>query len=108
MSTAETTVVAVNLLDRSYNIKCPAAEAQALQQAASYLDQHMRQLTQSNGHVMSESMAVVAALNMTNELLTVKRLAEQNVDNVDDVNQWIENLAQNIASALETKQPVAV
>jgi cell division protein ZapA len=62
----------VEVLGKSYQIKCPDHEIDALQKAAEYLEEKMREIRQVN-HVLSvDRIAVLAALNMTHQLLTVE------------------------------------
>ncbi|MEE8056831.1 MAG: cell division protein ZapA [Pseudomonadales bacterium] len=61
--------VVVKLLDKDYQVSCPAGQQTALAQSAGYLDQQMRSI-RANGKVIGlERIAVMAALNITNELL---------------------------------------
>ena len=46
MSNAEH-VIAISIMDRTYQIKCPQEEAAQLQESARYLDQQMRKIHQS-------------------------------------------------------------
>ena len=61
--------VIVKLLDKDYQVACPAGQQTALLQSADYLDQQMRDI-KANGKVIGlERIAVMAALNISNQLL---------------------------------------
>jgi cell division protein ZapA len=61
--------VIVKLLDKEYQVACPPGQQEALTKSARYLDQQMRSI-RSNGKVIGlERIAVMAALNISNELL---------------------------------------
>jgi cell division protein ZapA len=61
--------VIVKLLDKEYQVACPPGQQEALAKSARYLDQQMRGI-RSNGKVIGlERIAVMAALNISNELL---------------------------------------
>lgn len=61
--------VIVKLLDKDYQVACPSGQQDALTQSATYLDQQMRKI-RANGKVIGlERIAVMAALNISNELL---------------------------------------
>jgi cell division protein ZapA len=61
--------VIVKLLDKDYQVACPPGQQAALQDSANYLDRQMRNI-RANGKVIGlERIAVMAALNITNELL---------------------------------------
>lgn len=68
--------VLVKILDREYQIACPPEERQALQDAARQLDERMRDI-RTSGHVIGmERIAVMAALNLSHDLLQEKRSPE--------------------------------
>jgi len=61
--------VIVKLLDKEYQVACPPGQQEALAQSARYLDQQMRNI-RANGKVIGlERIAVMAALNISNELI---------------------------------------
>jgi len=68
MSTQSTTVE-VKILDKEYLVACPAEEQEALLRAARHLDNKMREIRTSGKVFGTERIAVMAALNMTHELL---------------------------------------
>ncbi len=61
--------VIVNLLDKEYQVACPDGQEQALQNAAKYLDQQMRHIRGAGKVIGLERIAVMAALNISNELM---------------------------------------
>ena len=62
----------VSIMGRSYKVTCADGEREALMQAVSYLDQKMNEI-KSSGRVGSiERIAVMAALNITHELLATR------------------------------------
>ncbi|MBK9665516.1 MAG: cell division protein ZapA [Gammaproteobacteria bacterium] len=62
---ADVNTVKVNILDKDYQVSCPAAERDALVESARYLDQQMRTIRQGGKVVGVERIAVMAALNIT-------------------------------------------
>jgi cell division protein ZapA len=71
MSDAAQTIE-VTLLGRTYRVACGDGEREALMQAVAYLDGKMNEI-RKNGKVMgAERIAVMAALNVAHELLSVK------------------------------------
>lgn len=68
MSTQPTTVE-VKILDKEYLVACPEEEQEALIRAARHLDNKMREIRTSGKVFGTERIAVMAALNMTHELL---------------------------------------
>ncbi|MFT5929844.1 MAG: cell division protein ZapA [Oceanospirillaceae bacterium] len=65
----ETQAVQVSILGQSYTLTCPTGKEANLRQAADTLDQKL-QAIKASGRVMGlERMAVMAALNMSAELI---------------------------------------
>lgn len=60
--------VYVSILDKEYQIACPANEREALHKAAQELDSRMRAIRNSGTIVGIERIAVMAALNLCHEL----------------------------------------
>ncbi|MET4025566.1 cell division protein ZapA [Marinobacter sp. MBR-99] len=68
MSKSSTTVE-VRILDKEYLVACPQEEQEALLRAARHLDAKMREIRSSGKVFGTERIAVMAALNITHELL---------------------------------------
>ena len=67
MSQANT--VTPQILDKEYRIACPAEERDNLESAARYLNDKMREIRSSGKVIGADRIAVMAALNITHELL---------------------------------------
>lgn len=61
--------VTVHILDKEYCIACPADERANLESAARYLDGKMREIRSSGKVIGADRIAVMAALNITHDLL---------------------------------------
>lgn len=83
MSTAksggEVTRVTVRLLEKEYVIACPVSERAALLESAELLNAKMREVRDSGKTIGLDRIAVIAALNLTHELLGLKGV-ERRVD----------------------------
>jgi len=64
--------VEVNLLGRTYRVACDDDEREALMQAVAYLDAKMNEIRKAGKVMGAERIAVMAALNVAHELLSVK------------------------------------
>ena len=64
--------VEVSLLGRTYRVACNDGEREALMQAVAYLDGKMNEIRKAGKVVGAERIAVMAALNVAHELLSVK------------------------------------
>jgi cell division protein ZapA len=71
MSEAQKTVE-VNLLGRTYRVACDDGQREALMQAVTYLDGKMNEIRKAGKVMGAERIAVMAALNVAHELLSVK------------------------------------
>lgn len=94
MSSSET--VFVKILDKEYQVACPPGEKDALIQAAHNLDERMRDIRGGGSVVGLERIAVMAALNLSHELLESKGTAGQPSPN-DDA---LQRLTQKVDDAL--------
>jgi cell division protein ZapA len=64
--------VEVSLLGRSYRVACDDHEREALMQAVAYLDAKMNEIRKAGKVMGAERIAVMAALNVAHELLSLK------------------------------------
>lgn len=64
--------VEVNLLGRTYRVACADGERESLMQAVAYLDGKMNEIRRAGKVMGAERIAVMAALNVAHELLSVK------------------------------------
>jgi len=62
----------IKILDRELRIACPEEERGELLDAVGYLDKKMREIRDAGKIASVERIALMAALNITHELLTVK------------------------------------
>ncbi len=61
--------VSVRILDKEYQVACPPAERTDLLDSAEILDSKMREIRDSGRIVGLDRIAVMAALNMANDLI---------------------------------------
>ena len=68
--TSEIKTVTVTILDKEYLVTCPEEEHHDLIRSADYLDRKMREIRDAGKIIGSDRIAVMAALNISHELLT--------------------------------------
>jgi cell division protein ZapA len=90
--------VTVRILDKEYHVACPAHERSDLMDSAAYLNSKMREIRDTGKVVGADRIAVIAALNITNELVKL-RSREQQLET--DVGPRIRGLRQRVEAALE-------
>jgi cell division protein ZapA len=95
--TDQADIVAIKLLGREYQIKCPPEKVSDLQEAANYLDLKMRAAMESGKIINHDRILMIAALNITNELMGLKR---QKNFYIDTMNKRISDLQNKIDQAL--------
>lgn len=61
--------VTVKILDKDYQVACPEEQEMALISSAKYLDKQMRSIRETGKVIGLERIAVMAALNISYELL---------------------------------------
>jgi cell division protein ZapA len=67
--------VKVNILGREFLVACPEDEKRSLLESASYLNDRMREIRDSGKIVGIDRIAVMAALNITHEMLQARASA---------------------------------
>lgn len=91
-------LISVSILDRDYQFTCPAEERDALKAAALFLDEKMREVKAQGNLMALERIAVMAALNLSDELLKLRSNDERRHEQVD---KRIQMLADELDNALQ-------
>ncbi len=69
--------VTIRILEKEYNVACPADEKAALLASAELLNNKMREIRDSGKVVGLDRVAVMAALNLANELINLQGQDEE-------------------------------
>ncbi len=85
----------VTILDKEYRVACGENEKKGLIESARYLDEKMRSLKSEIGVVGADRLAVIAALNITHEMLQSQGTAEH-------LNNDIKNRLAALGKKIET------
>lgn len=62
----------VLILDKEFRVACPDEEREELLEAVAYLDKRMREIRDAGKIISTERIAIMAALNITHDLLTTR------------------------------------
>ena len=89
--------VTVHILDKEYCIACPADERANLESAARYLDGKMREIRSGGKVIGADRIAVMAALNITHELLHKQ---QQLTSEADSTRAKVRDLLERVDGAL--------
>jgi len=90
--------VSVRILEKEYQFACPAEEKNDLIRSAEYLNARMKQIRDSGNVVGTDRIAVMAALNLANDLLK-GRVRDQSLE--AHVGTRLKTLRERVESALE-------
>ncbi|MEM8982511.1 MAG: cell division protein ZapA [Pseudomonadota bacterium] len=89
--------VTVRILEKEYQVSCPAEERADLLDSAELLNRQMREIRDSGKVVGLDRIAVMAALNMANELLQTRNRDESLESSLG---KRIKSMAARIDSAI--------
>ncbi|MBT4963702.1 MAG: cell division protein ZapA [Francisellaceae bacterium] len=97
--------VAVQILGKDYQVACPEGEEHNLIEAAYYLDGNMQEVRKSGRVLGPERAAIMAALNIANELLQLKTDTENGKINIEDK---VSGMSNKISKCLIGKKRIRV
>ena len=93
----QSTSVQVKIMDNEYQVNCPPSDQEALIKSARYLDENMRKI-KGRGNIHGvEKIAVMAAQNITHDMLRKNQL----------INETRHSTAQQV-QGIETKIDSAI
>ena len=72
MNSEKVETLDVSILDREFRVACPEDERAELLETVAYLDKKMREVRDTGKVATLERIAIMAALNITHELLTTR------------------------------------
>lgn len=93
--------VSVRILEKEYQVSCPASERSDLLDSAEILNAKMREIRDSGKVVGLDRIAVMAALNMANDLLHAKA-RDRTLEG--DVSQRLKVMCDRVESVLGTSR----
>ena len=100
MSDQET--ISISIFDKSFKVSCPPDEVQALRDSAHYLDKKMREVKSARTVMGLDRVAVMAALNIANELLTATRDREALENEKGSAALTLSDAEDQISALIET------
>lgn len=96
--------VKVSIVGREFNVACQEDQQDALSQAALYLDKKMREIQQGGKVIGMEKCAIMAALNITHELLTLKARSGE----TEKLGTAVFDILEKIDGAMREQQQVSI
>jgi cell division protein ZapA len=93
--------VSVRILDKEYQVACPAEERTDLLDSAEILNSKMREIRDSGRIVGLDRIAVMAALNMANDLIHAQA-RDQQLEG--DISERLKSISDRVDSVLSGTQ----
>ena len=101
----EASPISISILDKDYKVVCPTGEQPALLASAKYLDGKMREVRDSGNLMGAERVAVITALNITNDLLNSNQVGKVLGE---ELPPRLKNLETKISKALERARQLEI
>ena len=92
--------VKVVIMDREFTVACKKSEKEDLLEAAAHLDKQLRVVQAQSKVVGVEHCAVITALNLSNELLQLRR----NSNTSGDLSARLQTLTERVEQAVMNSQ----
>lgn len=89
--------VKITIMGKEYTVACPDEKRDELITAASYLDKNMREIKKSGASLGNERLAVMAALNLSHDLLEMRNKGGSN----EEVEKRIRTMRESIEATLD-------
>lgn len=105
MSDESAKAISVHILDKEYLISCPEEEKHDLLRSADYLDMKMREIRDAGKIIGTDRIAVMAALNISHELLTQ---SGEGSKIEGDINGRLKGIQEKIENALYKTQQLEI
>jgi cell division protein ZapA len=99
--TESTAQVSVRILDKEYQVACPASERTNLLDSAEILNAKMREIRDTGRIVGLDRIAVMAALNMANDLLQAN-VRDQELEG--GISARLKNISDRVDTVLSGSQ----
>lgn len=91
------TTINIEILGKTYPIKCPEHEVESLQKAAKLLEEKMNH-TKETAHLLShDRIAVITSLNLAHQIMLLEQHTHQYMQSI---HHKLQNLQTKIDSAL--------
>ena len=90
----------IKIMDKEYRIACPEEEKDNLRASADLLNEKLGEIKQQGSVIGTERIAIMAALNMSHEVLHGQSLVVEH----GDLNQRIDALSERISNSMRDIQ----
>ncbi|MFC1588989.1 cell division protein ZapA [Pseudomonadota bacterium] len=91
--------LSIKILEKEYRVACPAEEKESLMASANLLNEKLNEIKNKGSVIGTERIAVMAALNMSHELINSQAMIEEHAelnDRIDSLSEKIDNTMRNV------------
>ena len=97
---SKTEPLTIKIMDKEYRVACPEEEKENLLASADLLNEKLKEIKQQGSVIGTERIAIMAALNMSHDILHSHSVVSQH----DDLNQRIDALSERITDSMRDIQ----
>jgi cell division protein ZapA len=90
----------ITIMGKEYRVACPPEEQDNLRASAALLNEKLAEIKKSGSVIGTERIAIMAALNMSHEILHSQTLATEH----NDLNQRISDMSERISDSMRDIQ----
>ncbi len=90
----------ITIMGKEYRVACPPEEQDNLRASAKLLNEKLEEIKTKGSVIGTERIAIMAALNMSHEVLYSQTLATEH----DDLNQRISDISDRISDSMRDIQ----
>ena len=88
--------LSVNILDKEYRVACPTSEKEGLRASADLLNKRLNDIKQSGSVLGTERIAVMAALNLSHEVVNGRQMQDEHAELDERVTRLSERIESQI------------
>ena len=97
---SKTEPLTIKILGKEYRIGCPEEEKDNLRASADLLNEKLDEIKNQGSVIGSERIAIMAALNMSHDILHSKTITDEN----SDLNERMDALSERISDSMRDIQ----
>jgi cell division protein ZapA len=90
----------ITIMGKEYRVSCPPEEQDNLRASAALLNEKLAEIKKTGSVIGTERIAIMAALNMSHEILHSQALATEH----NDLNQRISDMSDRISDSMRDIQ----
>ncbi len=99
---SKTEPLTIKIMGKEYRIGCPEEEKENLRASADLLNEKLNEIKDQGSVIGSERIAIMAALNMSHDILHSQAITDEN----GDLNERIDALSERISTSMRDIQLV--